>query len=293
MLNDTAGKGVITGISNIYKEMYDVVKVSNYVHGEIYNQPDTYTVYKETGGNPLGTVKEKYFPIQPSELLSATVDCIEAINGNFSELQFRRYKDDDKISFRFPIGKIYFNNILGKQDETECYANIFNGYNGATSVKMYISTYRLICKNGMKAWKSEYVAGFMNTENNKYKADVMLKNFMKLIDSTETLQDHWQLMNKIPVDSSTVNEFVRKALNIPVKIAYADLSTRARNNYDKAMGNVEVEFMDTGSTVFGLLNGITRFTNHGKPKENLDEYIMLDTGAKINQRAQILAEALI
>lgn len=283
---------VITGIADISTQMYDVVKVPNEVYGDIYFQPDTFTVYKETGGYPLGTVKDRYFPIQPSVLLDAAVDCMSEARVSYDKLEFHQYKNSSKISFRFPLGTISFKNIRGKEDETELYVNIFNGYNGATKVRMFISTYRLICSNGMKAWRSETVGGFVNAESNQYNAEKFIKNLYKVIDKTETMKEHYEIMNRREINAEETKEFVLKALNLP-DIEYADLSTRAKNNFKDAMDSVELEFERTGTTAYGLLNGITHFTNHKKRRVNIDEYLMLDSGLLINDRAQRQALQLV
>jgi len=63
----------------------------------------------------------------------------------------------------------------------------------------------------------------------------------------------------------------------------ADLSTRKRNQLSALDGAISQELRDEGATLWGLFNGITRYTNHiAAPKDRKEAYLMGGEGARLN-----------
>ena len=62
-----------------------------------------------------------------------------------------------------------------------------------------------------------------------------------------------------------------------------ELSTRRRNQLIGLNNSIERELADQGATLWGLFNGITRYTNHvAAPSGQKDEYVMDGAGYDLN-----------
>jgi hypothetical protein len=100
------------------------------------------------------------------------------------------------------------------------------------------------------------------------------------------LEEMYQFLNNTESISSTSSAFLLKVTGRNVK-EYNEYSIQARQVMDKINESIELEFSRTGTTAFGLFNGITHYTNHvaSEKADDLTEYIYLGTGMSMNDKA--------
>lgn len=260
-----------------------------------FNNPTHVGIYKSSGGNALGVVGKVFNPIQPKMLFSELADCLyENKISNIDKLQYSEFKDGSKIMFKIPIKTMSFTNLRGKIDETDMFLNLCTGFDGMTKTTMSIGSYRLICLNGMRGYKTEFAVSFKNAKGNNGKALNLIADIKKGIQGIDTFGEFLQELNsKKVVNKNVVNGFVLRALGYQDKVK-EELSNRSQNIIDKLHASIELEFNRTGASLFGLLNGVTHYTNHIAEPTSLtrEEFINLGTGASLNDRAQELVSEM-
>lgn len=276
-------------ISNIRESLFEVKKIQLHPNIPGFKSPDAYGMFRNTGGDALGVVGKSFEPTQPKFLFDNFVDSLQDFNaGDLNKLKYSELKGGSKILFKAPIGKISFKNLAGKDDEMELFINLQTGFDGQTKTSMYISSYRLICLNGMKAYATEFSVSFKNTKGNIGKVNYMVNDLQKAFGLAKDFNEMVEHLNSKKVTKKEVDEYILKVTGLNQK-DYNELSTRGRNILDRINSSIATEFADTGSTAWGLVNGITRYTNHLASTSNRQDYLFADNGMQLNDKAQKFA----
>lgn len=254
---------------------------------EGFNSPESYGVYKDTGGNALGVVGKIYEPTQPKFLFDNFTNSLIEVGVDLLDIEYTELKGGSKIMFSAPIGSFGYKNLQGKDDEMLMKLNVATGFDGSTKTSMFLSTYRMICANGMKSWKTEFQISFKNTRNNVGKVDLMCNDIVKAMEHKKSYMEFLEYLTKKQITPKEHNEFIKRVTGYDLK-EYNDLNTRARNILDKINECVAIEQNDAGNTAWALLNGITRYTNHEVKKTYTDtlDYIYVGQGSNLNELAQ-------
>lgn len=279
-------------IESIQEKLFDVKLLQLHPNVEGFNSPDNFGVYKTTGGESLGVVGNTYKPVNAKQVFASLTESLIDNNIGLSELKYETMKDDRKIRFSVPIKTISFKNPTGLEDETIISLNLQTGFDGRTKTSLYLSSYRLICLNGMKIRKTEFSVAIRNTKGNTGKIECLTKDVVKIISSANNYEELMVTMNETEVTKKQQNEYIKNVFGMEAK-DYKEWSTKKQNQFDAINRSVGLELDRTGRTVFGLLNGITHYTNHVASAKNRLDYILVDSGRVINENAQKFAMQLL
>ena len=289
----TSGKNGLANIEKIESQLFDVVKVPLITNLAGFENPTSFATYRENGGLPLGVVGADYSPQQPKTLFPLFLDGM-AENDDFdtSKLTYHEMKDGKKIRFSVPVAKVGFKNLRGNFDETIVTLNFQTGFDGQTKTSLYLSTYRMVCANGMKASVTEFSASFKNTKGNQGKALSLVGDINRQLSNVTTLNEMYLAMNKVEVNQTVIDQYIEKVTGY--KLAdKSDFSTRKLNILTQINESIAIELSRTGNTAFGLFNGITHYTNHVASGHANKDFIYTENGAKINDLALKYALELI
>ena len=93
-------------------------------------------------------------------------------------------------------------------------------------------------------------------------------------------------MADAPLREEVFANILQACFDVSIDKRISEYSTRKRNTIDAINRAIETEIKLEGPTLWGLFNGITRYTNHVavKPEEKTD-YLMNGTGYKTNVAA--------
>lgn len=274
----------------IANQLFDVQKVQLHSNVDGFETPSAFGVYSDKG-RILGVVGNQYVPTQPSDLMANFIECLEDSEANLEKLTYKEMKGGSKIAFTAPFRTVAFKNIRGVMDETVVSINLQTGYDGLTKTSLYLSTFRLICTNGMKANRTEFTTAFKNTQGNQNKIGSIMMDVKKSLAMFDTLEESIKHLNSVPVSQLAVKNFLHELSGVNIEKP-EESGTRALNIYNEMLQSVEIEFKRTGASAWGLLNGITYYTNHVAAAENRQDFILLDRGEKLNRRAQELVNAM-
>lgn len=281
----------IKGLNGIIENIFDVQKIQLISSINGYEQPESYGVYNTSNKKCLGVVGGQYTPTQPAELLSNFIECLDGNGVDAEEMTYKELKGGSKVLFNAPYKKISFINKKGIEDESIISINIQTGYDGLTKTSLFLSMYRMICSNGMKANTTEFTVSYKNTTGNKHRINSLCPDVTKSLNMFDDLESLILHLNSVPVNSLVVANFLKDLTGIDVN-KKNELSTRSLNIYGDLLRSIEKEFNRTGSTAWGLLNGVTYYTNHVATAESREDYILLDKGASLNNKAQELVQAI-
>lgn len=301
-------------VANIEKQLFDVAKVPLYPptldafketfgtkDAEQLGRPDYFATYKTTGGSPLGTIGKDFTPTQPRELFSSFVECLSDVSElDLSTIQYRELKGGAKVQFIVKLPSISFKNAMKVGDEVATNLVIQTGYDGLTKTTFNLETLRLICTNGMTVRGTEAGVSFKNTKHNVGKLSIATdtawvagcEQIIKMIDQTQSVKKAFQLFDKTEVTRKEVDAYVKKVFGYS-NTERAELGKVKTERLDQIMASFDLEMSRTGNTVWGMLNGVTHFTNHIAETDNREDYMLTGAGLLTNDKAQKFALELV
>lgn len=294
---------ILNGISSasnnleaIENKLYNVVKVPLFTNIPDFKAPEnTFGIYKGSGGSPLSVMGKDFTPMQPKEFLDSIVKTVYECDANLdlSTLEFREFKGGRQIEFSIKLEPLAFINNAGKYDETQNKLTFSTSYDGSKSNMISLYTWRQICSNGMMGWGMDSVLKGKNTIGGKAKILTYCDEVVKIITETNDFNIRMQRLDKVKINPAQVEAFKLKLLgyNKETVLNSDKTQTKKMNILDKINESIELEFSRTGATAFGLLQGVTHYTNHeansSKTISN-EEYIRFYKGAELNDKAQKL-----
>jgi hypothetical protein len=286
ILSDLQGGNA--NIEAIKGQLFDVVKIPLITGVERFTNPDSFATYRTEGGAPLGVVGKDFTPTQPKLLFNEFENCLYDTDARMQDVKYLELKGGKKIVFEAPIKTIGFKNLKGEQDEMIVKINLATGFDGLTKTSLFISCYRMVCANGMKAWRTEFAVSFKNTKGNVGKASSLCYDIAKATDQINDFEAYIQQLNRTSVDKARVEEFLFKTIGYNEAIR-SELGTAKQNILNAVQESIELEFSRTGSTLWGLVNGITHYTNHVARTDDRNDYLLVGGGLKLNDLAQKVA----
>lgn len=271
----------ISKFEEIREQLFHVVKVQLHPNIDGYEVPESFATYRSQGGQPLGVVGKDFTPTQPVQLLEGLLECDQI---DFTQIKYKEMKGGSKIRFEIPLKTIEIKNDRKIGDVTDVYLQLQTGFDGQTKTSLYLYTKRLICLNGMKKSFTEFQASFKNTRGNQGKILGLCNDVAKAVSMVDDVKELYLNLDKIQVNQRMINDYVKKVADLDVNLS-VDWSTRKRNIYENIMQSIDLEMNRTGNTAFGLLNGMTYYTNHLASGCDNEDFVFVDSGAKLNDKA--------
>ena len=250
------------------------------------DNPKTQLVYRTDTGQHLGTTRNSYKSLQPSEFLDAVWNSLSGING--VDLDNIEYKDWGKrIAFRVPLGKKSFINSVGKEDERENFFEFRTGFGGSTQTSVGTYEYRQICSNGMMGWDFTKAFASKHTTRMNAKALHYIGEIHKVVDSLREVDELYERLDKIEVTSKQIDEFARTMVGADLDAKRSEVPKQTWDRLETLLESLAIELPRSGNTAYGLLQGATHYTNHAHSLAS-NEFVSVGTGAKFNTKAQSL-----
>lgn len=225
-----------------------------------YDAPDTYGVYRKSGGPSLGVVGKDFNPMDLNLFMDMVEQsCIQA-NLDLTKIKYEELKGGAKVFFTIDL-KDYQLKSPKKGDIIQTRLNFKTGFDGLTKMGLNFETFRIWCSNGAKGWQNDISLSMKNTINNQVKIMTFTDEIMKVAARVELNVAALDELFKIPVTKKQMDAFLTKLTGFDVK-HYADLTTKRRNILDNINNAIAIEVDNTGMNQFSLLQGITRHTTH-------------------------------
>ena len=162
-------------------------------------------------------------------------------------------------------------------------------------------TERLVCTNGMVANNLEGSLKGRNTKGGKLKILSYSEEIAKIVNGMKDFKEKMIELDKRKLTYQEIETLKFKIFGFNaesenIKKAKMKNPTKSKNEalLEKIEESIKLEFYRTGQTAYGLLQGITHYTNHvanvkegnKKQKFSNSEYIRFNQGVKTNNKAQ-------
>ena len=261
-------------IEAIREQMFDTTLIQLHPNIKGFQSPETYGVYKETGGKALGVVGGtemlKYEPPKLKLLLDVVtkslIECCPEVD--LTKLEFKQWKEGAKCGLFLPLKEIKIKSPM-KGDITKVNLSIKTGFDGNTAYEMGIEYYRIWCSNGCGAWDKSQMVKFKNTILNASKVPMLASQIIQTIDTTNDFVAKMNELVKTTITKTQVQKFLLD--NFGYDMAKVDdMNKKSRDRMNAINEAVGIEMANTGENLYSLFNGITRFVTHVRAKDETD-----------------------
>ncbi len=109
-----------------------------------------------------------------------------------------------------------------------------------------------------------------------------MQDLRKAIQLDEKLMKNFKVMADTKLSDEIFARIIDKCFKIDIDSKSKDVSTQKINQLQSVNNAIETEINLEGATLWGLFNGVTRFTNHYSKTKNKEEYIMTGGGYQTN-----------
>lgn len=277
-------------IENLKTQVIKAKKIQLHTGLEGFNSPESFGIYRNTGGDALGVVGSQFQPCDLELFLDAIqLSVLESgMDLDLTKLEYTEYCNGAKVGFKLPYKNFEIKTpMVGDAIETNL--EFRTGFDGKTKMSIGFYSWRLFCSNGAKNYKKDVDLSLKNTINNQAK---LMTFTNEIITAANEVENYVNLLNMSALKSikqSDIDNFLTKLTGYSVK-EYSELTTRKRNILDKINQAIEIERQNTGTSYFSLLQGITRYTTHELAKNDIDS-ILFSSANQMNETAHQLVFA--
>lgn len=265
-----------------------VIKLHTGLEG--FNSPESYGIYKHTGGDALGVVGNQFQPMDLKFFLDAIQHSVldSGVDLDLTKLTYNEFLGGSKVAFRLPFKKYEIASpMVG--DILETALEFRTGFDGQTKMSLGFYTFRMWCSNGAKNWRKDVELTFKNTKGNASKLAYFASEIVKAAMQTE---QHVEMLNKAvkkPILQADLDRFMFDLTGYKAE-EYNDLRANQRKIFDAINEAMAIEMENTGANLFSLLQGVTRYTTHNTAKGDMSK-LLYGTPSKLNAEAHTLVAA--
>jgi len=236
----------------------------------------SFGIYK--GDKWLGTVGPQYKPFQNFELAETIIEATEGIG--LKATRGGSLSDESKVFLQAELP----DEFIGKSGVKRWVTGL-TSHDGSTSIGFGSANTVVVCQNTYYMAYKE-VQKFRHTDTAKERVEKAMKELRRTMELDEKLMHNFKTMADIKLKDEIFAKVIEACFEADLNAKSEDVSTRKKNILSSVNDAIVTEIKLEGPTLWGLFNGITRYTNHVATKpEKKDEYVMSGTGYKTNLTA--------
>ena len=205
---------------------------------------------------------------------------------NFDKAELEYYKEESVAELSIPLGNSVFTTRNGFEDETKVKLFIKTGFGGVSCSEVGIYSKRLVCSNGLVIKHGLNYFSCKHTERMNEKLKTFFSfSLPKMLTSTDDFTKVARKLDSKDITDDMIEKFRQSIFNYK---AGDDISTKKQKMIEAFNLAMNEEMSRVGQTAWGLLQSATNYTNHRHPQayKNVNEFVKLNTGSKINEKAE-------
>lgn len=236
-------------------------------------ETQSFGMFRSNTGEWLGTVGERYTPLQNYELALILLQATEGLNLEVTRGGLLYKGQKVYMQAELPAEKIGNSNV-------KRWITCLNSHDGSTSIAFGSSNTTVVCQNTFFRAYGE-LQKFRHTETVKERIAIAQKDLRLTMNLDVELMTSFKRMADLPLKDEVVERVFKKLFEIAPETKASDISTRKTNQIKDFAGAVQTSINEQGSTVWALFNGVTRYTNHvsaPKEPEKKQDFLMANGG---------------
>ena len=248
-------------------------------NGQIITSKNYKVISRSDNGEEISTMKNSYLPMYNSHFTESTERMAE-ISGfkieGYSEL------DGGRIIFSHLKNTIEDFRIGG--NKIDDYLLLGSSFDGRFPFFIGTTTNFIRCQNQFS--QISKVEKIRHTKSAPKRVDELLRSLEIYFQTRQTMYENFERMGNVKIDEATKQLAMDYVLQISKEDRLAgEISTRKLNQLGVLNNSVITEFNDLGQNLFGLFNGVTRYTTHELNIKERSFGNIFGTAAEINKKA--------
>ena len=228
------------------------------VDGLTMENPNYMHISKSTG-QPLSVMGSKYCPLTVEDF-SKNVELLQQVSG-YTLNGYQEFKEGKTI-----LG-ILQSPDLGTQATIPAlnYIVVGSSFDGSRPFFIGNSTLLIRCQNAFS--QISMFDTVKHTKSSPLKIERLQQAFAAYLKDQQNLHVNFEKMDLFKVNDEDKIKYARTVLNI---LPEKELSTLTQNRLDELVLSINEETKDVGNTVFGMFQGVTKYTTHNlKQKDEI------------------------
>tara|TARA_Y100001937_G_scaffold71670_1_gene97533 strand:+ start:188 stop:1057 length:870 start_codon:yes stop_codon:yes gene_type:complete len=246
-----------------------------------------YGIRRKDNQEILGVCTKQYQETQNEQMIERAMQIADQVNFDYKFSKAFAVNGGRKIFAEFEVPTTRIAESTGYKK----YIYVVDSNDGSIGLSYGISNTVLSCANQLYLFASKGNT-VKHTKNININADEIAGRLHEKLMDFDRAIDYSKNRS---IDDSTVRELVRRVMKLPVYIhseEYNDdkiVSKKTKNKVDKLLDCIAKETTEKGDTGWGLLNGVTYYTNHVLQNKERDphgiEKLLFSNANKINKIA--------
>jgi len=246
-----------------------------------------YGIRRKDNQEILGVCTKQYQETQNEQMIERAMQIADQVNFDYKFSKAFAVNGGRKIFAEFEVPTTRIAESTGYKK----YIYVVDSNDGSIGLSYGISNTVLSCANQLYLFASKGNT-VKHTKNININADEIAGRLHEKLMDFDRAIDYSKNRS---IDDSTVRELVRRVMKLPVYIhseEYNDdkiVSKKTKNKVDKLLDCIAKETTEKGDTGWGLLNGVTYYTNHVLENKERDphgiEKLLFSNANKINKIA--------
>ena len=225
----------------------------------------------------LGTTKERYEIYQNADLAETIIEATDAMN--IETKRGGQLCDGRKVYLQAELPQEF----IGKSGVNR-WITALNSHDGSTSIGFGSTSTVIVCQNTFyRAYNG--INKFRHTASAKARVEMAIQDLKKTLEMDNKLMTTFKRMADMPMKDEIVERVIRKIFAVEPSQKQVDTSTRKKNQIESFANALETEINLEGKTIWGLFNGITRYTNHVAGPKDVNkkmDFLMEGGGYKLS-----------
>jgi phage/plasmid-like protein (TIGR03299 family) len=247
------------------------------------HETKSFGLFRKDTGDYLSTVGNRYKVYQNYELAEALVEATSEIDLEVTRGGMLNKGAKVYLQAELPTA------FIGKSDMRRWVTGL-NSHDGTSAIGFGSTGTVVVCQN---TWYMAYgdLSRFRHGVSASERILTFVKGLKKAMTLDEQLVEKMQIMATATIKDEILAQVMGKILDVDMDANVDTLSTRKRGIVKEVGKAITEELILEGETLWGLFNGITRYTNHVAVKaDKRNEYIMAGRGYEMNRVAFLTIE---
>lgn len=248
------------------------------LYGPEGQRTSSYGIFRNDNSAHLGTVGARYVPYQNYEMAETIIDAC-------SEVGIQASKGGMFDSGRKVYLQAALPDVVIDRSPLKRFISCINSHDGSGSIAFGSTNTNIVCMNTFHmAYKDGAMTRYRHTTSASERIKQAMVQIKQTMDGDQRLMDNFSRMADIKLTEGIVASVMERIIHKGFGIApNEEVKTRRKNQLITLSDAMQVEVRDQGETLWGLFNGVTRYTNHvAAPKDKKEEYVMDGAGYDLN-----------
>jgi hypothetical protein len=257
--------------------------------GQIISDENYKLITRNDTDSVLSVMSKNYVPMTNEDFMESTQRMVEVSGMPLVGFQ------------EFMGGKVVFgvlknnqeNFKVGQKYPIEDYLILGSSFNGEKPFFVGTSTILLRCMNAFS--RINILETVRHTKNGPQRRETLFQYVETYMKQRTELYSKFDLMLEQEVKNIERDLFVKQVLGIPILPEDGkDFHKRTQTRIEGLTNAIEGEMKDLGNNVFGLFQGVTKYTTHDLKTRNGGPFgNIMGTANEINQRAIQLCSKMV